>query len=153
MEPFVETTKQVNEETLSYEIIRERLYFIGKDGYKLEVPEGMPDVILAGNHDGRMAAHGGVHATYQRMKKAFLWPGMWKDVLVYVRSCHKFQTNKVGPSTHIRTGAVGQGAKHPFHTLSLDINGPLPTTGKGSKDIISWIDVATRYVEASALPI
>ena len=146
----METTNQVRKEAVSYELIRGRLYFIGKDGYKLEVPESMRDVILTDNHDGRMAAHGGVHATYQRMKKAFHWPGMWKDVLAYVRSCHKCQTNKVGPSTHIRTGAVGQGAEHPFHTVSLDIKGPLPTTAKGSRYIISWIDVATRYVEASA---
>jgi hypothetical protein len=35
-----------------------------------------------------------------------------------------------------------------FHTVNLDIKGPLPTTKSKNRYIISWICVATRYVEA-----
>ena len=38
-----------------------------------------------------------------------------------------------------------------FHTVNLDIKGPLPLTKSKNRYIISWICVATRYVEAYAV--
>lgn len=43
--------------------------------------------IVAALHDSALRGHSGVHATYHRLKKLFVWKGMKVDVENYVQQC------------------------------------------------------------------
>ena len=45
-------------------------------------------------HDSPLAGHPGINKTCERMQQKYWWPGWRKDVLRYVRECHKCQVNK-----------------------------------------------------------
>jgi len=42
--------------------------------------------------------------------------------------------------------------KIPFEVTSIDITGPYPTTSRGNKYLLAFIDHLTNYVEAIPIP-
>lgn len=43
--------------------------------------------LLALYHDSYIGGHLGVQATYARLKRHFIWPGMFKAILDWIKSC------------------------------------------------------------------
>jgi hypothetical protein len=101
-------------------------------------------------HNSKFAGHGGILATEARVNQDFFWRGILKDVTNYVKKCPSCQLNKRGITQKVPTGKVGlqEGPQLPFHTLNLDIKGPLPRTKRGNLYIISFFDPSTHWVEA-----
>jgi Integrase zinc binding domain len=45
-------------------------------------------------HDFSVGGHSGILGTYQRVKRAFIWPSLKADVLTHVQHCNVCQMNK-----------------------------------------------------------
>ena len=70
---------------------------------------------------------------------------MIEDITTAVGTCAICKVVKAGPKPHYYTGPLAKDAPHPFHTLNLDILGPLPKTSNGKEYIVSFICTLTRY--------
>lgn len=117
----------------------------------LVVPGELRGDILHYLQDDGAAGHLGLFKTYSRIRHRFFWPGMYRSVCKYVRSCTKCQRRK-RPS--LPTAGLLQplpAPSRPFEVVGSDFFGPLPTSSGGNRWIIVVIDHATRYVETASL--
>ena len=124
----------------------------GKHVSQLAVPEQLRARVLRLAHDCIMSGHQGIKKTYERVTAHFFWPGVHGDVVRYCRSCDVCQ----------RTSAKGRVSKTPlgkmpliempFKRVAVDLIGPIaPITDRGNRYILTMVDYATRYPEATAL--
>ncbi len=106
------------------------------------------DALLYLYHADPLSGHVGKDKVYQKIRKQYYWPGMYKDVAEFVRSCHQCQffAQKDLP---IPTGTVEPTG--PWERVGMDIIGPLPQTNEGNRYIVTAIDYHTRWPEACAL--
>ena len=119
---------------------------------QLAVPQPLREKVMKLAHDSIMSGHQGVKRTYRRVVSNFAWPGMHGDVKRYCQSCDICQ----------RTIAKGRVPKAslgkmplidmPFKRVAVDLVGPIaPVTDRGNRYILTMVDYATRYPEATAL--
>lgn len=66
--------------------------------YKCKVVVGADSIlrstIIEEVHNSSYDGHFEINATYMRMKNSFYWPGMKKDIIATIQSCHVCQKNK-----------------------------------------------------------
>ena len=116
------------------------------------VPKRYRKQILDLAHDSPTSGHMGVKRTQERITASFYWPGIDKDVRRHCLSCDICQ----------RT--MGRGAARraplqevpivtiPFKQVGIDIIGPInPSSSRGNKYVLTMVDYATKYVEATPL--
>ena len=119
---------------------------------QLAVPKPLREKVMKLAHDSIMSGHQGVKKTYDRVVAHFFWPGVHGDVERYCHSCDVCQ----------RTVAKGKVPKVPlskmplielpFKRVAVDLVGPIaPMTDRGNRYILTMVDYATRYPEATAL--
>ena len=110
------------------------------------VPSSLTRYVLEQLHDSPWSAHQGIEKTYFNIKQRFWWPGLKRDVELYVQSCVKCQQYKVN-----RCKPPGQmqsyNVPHPGHTLSIDLVGPLPTSGNQHTALLMTVDTFSKWVE------
>lgn len=87
--------------------------------------------IIRENHCEATAAHFGIFKTHRRLCLRYFWPGMYKDVVEFVKNCDVCKSYK--HSTQATPGLMGQPKRcyKPFQLLSLDLVGPLPRSKSG----------------------
>ena len=131
------------------------LYKFGSDDEledpQIYTPRAMRKQILNDCHNSETSGHMGVRRTYARVAQRFYWPGMFKEIVDFVRcctACQRYKSSNQPPSTVLQTPAP----QRRFETLAIDLFGPLPVTPRGNRWILSVEDPATRYVEFFALP-
>ncbi|GFV17030.1 retrovirus-related Pol polyprotein from transposon 297 [Trichonephila clavipes] len=96
--------------------------------------------------------HLGFAKTYDRIRKRFYWPGMYRNVVRYVMHCRECQREKVRSSTTTWTFSSHPSAIAPFHRIGIDLLGRFPKSAHGNKWIIVCTDYSTRYAITKALP-
>jgi len=103
-------------------------------------------------HESIMSGHQGVKKTYERTVAHFFWPGIHGDVERYCRSCDVCQrTVAKGRVTKVPLGKMPL-MDSPFKRVAVDLIGPIsPVTERGNRYILTMVDYATRYPEATAL--
>lgn len=76
---------------------------------------------------------------------------MAADTQEFVQKCHQCVRGKTPNSWEV---PIAQTFEHsrPLELVSLDIVGPLPTTRKGNKYLLTFIDHFTCYAEGILLP-
>ena len=123
---------------------------------QLVVPTILRNRILSLSHDTPICAHGGRNKTYFVLSQSFFWPGMYRDVKTFCKSCDTCQ----------RTTQKGRNVKaplqtpdsnnpriclRPFEKIAIDIIGELPMSKHKNRFILTVIDYATRWTEAIPL--
>ena len=107
--------------------------------------------ILGLAHDAPMAGHMGVTKTKDRVLAHFYWPGIFKDIENYCRSCGTCQFIDKGRSPRRHPLHPMPIIDTPFKRIAIDIVGPLPRTKSGNRYMLTVCDYATRYPEAIPL--
>ncbi|XP_071490086.1 uncharacterized protein [Diadema antillarum] len=123
------------------------------EGYRqIVVPKQYRGKLLHIAHDNLTAGHLGVGKTQQRLMQNFYWPGIFRDVAEFCKTCGPCQKcasqYRGGKAKLVSVPVIGR----PFRKVAMDIVGPLPRSKKGNKYILVLCDYATRYPEAVPLP-
>ena len=150
------TSQSGNNEEPRFEI-RNGLLFREKENQRkmisqLAVPTSLRSRVMKLAHESIMSGHQGTKKTHERVVAYFFWPGVHGDVKRYCQSCDVCQ----------RTIAKGRIPKtplgkmplmdSPFKRVAVDLIGPIaPVTDRGNRYILTMVDYATRYPEATAL--
>uniref|UniRef100_A0A1X7T3K8 Integrase catalytic domain-containing protein n=1 Tax=Amphimedon queenslandica TaxID=400682 RepID=A0A1X7T3K8_AMPQE len=119
----------------------------GEETEQLVVPERCRNEIMKIAHDTPFAGHLGREKTIQRILQRFYWPGIFRDVAYYCRSCPSCQ--KSSSKGVLRAPLVPLPIMAtPFKRIAMDIVGPLPKSRSRKQYILVICDYATRFPEA-----
>jgi hypothetical protein len=113
--------------------------------YLVYVPVEYRRQVIKRYHDIPISGHYGVEKTYQLMKKRMTFPRMKTEIFKHVSACDVCQKYK-----HRRGQATLKLTRippFPFHTISIDVVGPLPRAVSGFKYVLVIQDVLTRWIE------
>ncbi|GFW49519.1 retrovirus-related Pol polyprotein from transposon 297 [Trichonephila clavipes] len=116
------------------------------------IPKHLRADILRHFHDAPTAGHLGSAKTYDRIRKRFYWPGMYRNVVRYVMHCRECQRRKSVPQRPPGRLVPIPPAIAPFHRIGIDLLGRFPKSAHGNKWIIVCTDYSTRYAITKALP-
>ena len=120
------------------------------EGWKLVPKDEERQLVLQEAHDDPQSGHLGTQKTYMRVSIKYYWPGYYRDVNKYVRSCLTCQTCKVeqlGPA-----GLMGHRVvEEPWLVIAADIMGPLPRSKSGFQYILVVQDLFTKWMEVIPL--
>lgn len=122
-----------------------------KNRFLLVVPSSCKADVMRNCHDIKAAGHMGIDKSIQRTKQSFYWPGMGKDIRLYVQSCHlcnrykKFTNAPKAKQVIYHAGA-------PMERIHLDILGPFQKTARDNLYVLVMIDQFSKWPECVALP-
>ena len=118
---------------------------------QLVLPKQCRSLVLRLAHDVPLAGHPGVAKTKDRVLQRYYWPGVFRDIAEYCRTCEVCQRSQTRKPA--RAPLVSMPLIHkPFQRIAMDLIGPLPKSKKGNRFILTICDYATRYPEAIPLP-
>jgi transposase InsO family protein len=136
----IKTGNWENSKLSSYYPVRDELCTVGRlvlRGTRLVIPRELRVKVIAIAHEG----HVGMSATKVRLRTKVWWPGMDKDVVKYIESCHGCQlVAKANPPEPIVPTELPPGK---WQDLAMDFLGPMPT----GEYLFVVIDYYTRYYE------
>ncbi|KAE9290606.1 hypothetical protein PF008_g25554 [Phytophthora fragariae] len=116
---------------------------------KLVVPETLREDVLHHYHASLEGGHQGIGRTYQRVRRHFDWPGIFRSVQRYVGECTDCETGKGRPT--IQGESPGNiVATYPFQVIAMDHIPSLPAYYKGSTELLVWVDLFTGFVVVKA---
>ena len=120
---------------------------------QLVVPVPFRKHVMQLAHEGILGGHQGTKKTTDKILTNFFWPGIQADVMRFCRSCDVCQrTLQKGRVSNVPLGKMPL-IEAPFQRVAIDIVGPIfPKTDKGNRFIVTMVDYATRYPEATPLP-
>ena len=103
-------------------------------------------------HESLLAGHLGISKTEFKILTQFYWPGIHQDIVHFCRSCDVCQrTIQKGKVVKAPLGKVPL-IDTPFKRIALDLVGPIhPPSDRGNRYILTIMDYATRYPDATAL--
>jgi Reverse transcriptase (RNA-dependent DNA polymerase)/RNase H-like domain found in reverse transcriptase/Integrase zinc binding domain/Integrase core domain len=117
----------------------------------LFTPKPLTQELIAQAHGQVLTGHDGTFKTKERLLESYYWPAMDKEILEFIKSCHKCQTTK-------KYHPLGKQPIQPLPQCSqlnqrihADLFGPLKTSEKGKKYILCITDAFTKYVELVAI--
>ena len=119
---------------------------------QLVVPVPLREKVMKLAHDSIMSGHQGVKKTSERVTVHFFWPGVHGDVTRYCRSCDICQRTVSKGRVPVTPLGKMPLIEVPFKRVAIDLVGPIaPVTDRGNRYILTMVDYATRYPEATAL--
>ncbi|KAJ8473513.1 hypothetical protein ONZ51_g7817 [Trametes cubensis] len=105
--------------------------------------------IVKMHHDAPIMGHPGVQKTYDLVKREYMWPGMRKFIVQYVKGCAACQTSKVNMHP-IKPGLIPiqhSGDTRPFRTITMDYITDLPESdGFNAVQVVVDHDVSKAAV-------
>ncbi|UYV72103.1 hypothetical protein LAZ67_9001818 [Cordylochernes scorpioides] len=116
------------------------------------IPKHLRSEVMADLHDAPTAGHLGFARTYDKVKKRFYWPGLYRTVRQYVSHCRECQRRK-----KLTRRPAGQlvsipPVEKPFYKVGVDLLGRFPVSKDGNRWIIVCTDYMTRYAITKAIP-
>ena len=105
--------------------------------------------MLVHHHD--KVGHPGFQRTLARLQEKYFWVSMKNDVARHVKNCRACAWRK-SPKNMKRAPLHPIEVTRPLEIIGVDFVGPLPTTEKGNKYIMTMQDHFTRWPAAYASP-
>ncbi|GFX17366.1 transposon Tf2-9 polyprotein [Trichonephila clavipes] len=93
------------------------------------IPKHLRADILRHFHDAPTAGHLGFAKTYDRIRKRFYWPGMYRNVVRYAMHCRECQRRKSVPQRPPGRLVPIPPVIAPFHRIGIDLLGRFPKHG------------------------
>ena len=132
---------------------RRHRFIVGTDGLlrlnntkqQVLIPPRFRDDIMRYFHQSYGGLHQAARRIYKTMSEYVSWFGMLADVKQFVshcKTCKLAKTNPVKHAGYLQTFT----AKEPFDMVAIDLVGPLPTTRRGNRYILTGIDRFSRFV-------
>ena len=100
-------------------------------------------------HDSPISGHLGKSRTFKSLKERFWWPGQWKDIDSYIRSCISCQARKSDAGKTYAPLKASEPTDHPWQRLAMDIV-TLPSC-RGYDKVLVVVDYFSKWVEAFPL--
>jgi hypothetical protein len=116
------------------------------------VPHVCRATVLHTSHgDSVLAGHPGMERTAASVARSYWWPGLYRDVAHFVRSCRTCAAAK--SSTVLRLGVESHSAVpvEPFSNWAMDLIGPVSLSKVGNDLILTWVDKTSKMIAASPL--
>ena len=114
------------------------------------IPASLRHEILVSLHDDPTAGHLGSKKTYEKVRLRYYWPGMYKDIEHWCRSCVDCAMKK-SPRNKRKAPLLPIPIEGAFDRVAMDILGPFPVSEDGNRYIIVFSDYYTRWPEAFPL--
>ena len=126
---------------------RAKLVLNGKISLRAVLPYSERRAVLSQYHDECSSAHLGFKKTLGKIKANFYWPGLQKDVKLYVAGCKKKCQRRKALTTNVKSPnkIVTCGARLEY--IATDILGELPMSNKGNRYILVVSDFLTKWTE------
>ena len=141
--------KQILNKAHNFIIKQDGLYWITNVLQRKVITELKVQEILYNGHSSVLAGHFDANATYEKLRKYYYWPRMFKTIQDYIKVCDTCQRRgKPKKSQFLHPIPVGE----IFDRWGMDIVGPLPPTKEGNKYIMVATEYLTRWPEAQAIP-
>ena len=99
------------------------------------------------HNDPLTGAHNGCARLLAKLKMAYYWKGMSRDVKRHARSCEKCKMNKPSKQT-VEKLCITETPEKAFDILSIDTVGPLPPSTEGFKYLLTLQCNLTKFVAA-----
>ncbi|UYV63869.1 hypothetical protein LAZ67_2005858, partial [Cordylochernes scorpioides] len=116
------------------------------------IPKHLRSEVMADLHDAPTAGHLGFARTYDKVKKRFYWPGLYRTVRQYVSHCRECQRRKKLPRRPAGQLLSIPPVEKPFYKIGVDLLGRFPVSKDGNRWIIVCTDYMTRYAITKAIP-
>ena len=133
-------------ESTSYFVVQDEvLYRVfvpkGKDKiFQIVVPQKFRTDVMKMAHDIPLAGHLGNHKTRNRIMQHFYWPGIFKDVSRYCKSCPDCQKGTAKGRIHKVPLVSVPTIEEPFKRVAIDFVGPLPLTDAKNRYILVCVN-------------
>lgn len=119
-----------------------------EQGRRIVLPGVLRNMVMKECHDSIWAGHLRGPQTHARVAQLYWWPGMRRDINIWVAGCQDCGSRKarpravIPPLRSLRGGAVGD-------RWALDVAGPFPTKVPGvRKFVVAAVEYVTRYAVA-----
>ena len=89
---------------------------------------------------------------YEQISKRYYWSGMYTDCVDFVNRCEVCLVRRARRAPYAHEARAAPTPARPFHSIAIDIKGPLATTTRGNSYILVVVCLLTRFVIAEALP-
>ena len=122
----------------------------GERRWRIVVPKTLRHVVMESAHGTPGSGHFGRAKTLARIRQAFFWGSMIKDVDDFCRVCDRCTAQK-GPSGQSKAPLQQRQSGAPMERIAVDVVGPLPRTDKGNRYILTAVDYFTKWPEAYAI--
>ena len=134
-----------------YELIDDILYRRMTDGkgvarLRLCVPKSLVSRVLHLIHSHNLAGHPGIHKSVLMARRNYFWENMVAQIEEYVRQCETCNRFKGNVNKRATLEAYPT-ELDPWEWVAMDFMGPLPTTPRGNRFLLVFVDYLSRYVE------
>ena len=118
---------------------------------KIVVPLCKKKEILELNHDHKLAGHLGITKTLKRIRDRYFWPSAETDITNYIKNCLICNKRKALNKCNKAPMQPIKVTNKIWHTLAMDIVGPITESYNGNKYILVVSEYTTRYVMTMAM--
>ena len=153
--PIIEALVE-DSEIPDYMLEDDLLYHISRpvkkdDGPRLQlsVPLKHVPAVLECMHDSEYGGHCSIDKTYDRVRRRYHWPNMYKDVVTHVSKCDLCKARRLKRNTAPMQDMPVP--NYPWEMISIDTCGPFPETASGNKYLITLICHLSAWPEAFAV--
>ena len=120
------------------------------EGSQLVLPVRERQELIRQFHDSLFAGHLGITRTIFRLLDRVYWPGLRRDVKIYIASCticlaRKSPCPRRAPMGHVEVG-------HRWERVAMDLLDMSVTTARGNRYVLVMVDCFSRWTEACPLP-
>jgi hypothetical protein len=99
--------------------------------------------VIRQHHDTAIAGHPGTERTVEAIQRNFWWPRMHTEIASYIQACQECQRMKIDRTARHAPLIPHDVPPHPWHTISIDMIGPLPAS-HGNDAILVIVDKLTK---------